>query len=186
VERLRTIVLSMPTFAGIERSQMSITAPTASRTTPTLAKSLVATVLALVIAGGIAYATGAIGSNTVPKKAARAAVGPKLSIASYEAAVAAAGTYGNVPTLQYLQAVSASPPPEALASYKAAAAAAGTYGNVPTLQYLAAISARPTPEALASYKAAVKAAGTYGNVPTLQYLEAIAANKSARTHGLSP
>jgi hypothetical protein len=63
------------------------------------------------------------------------------AVASYADALAAAGSYGNIPTLQYLAAIAARPTLKIPTSYRQAVTAAGIYGNVPTEQYRAAIAA---------------------------------------------
>jgi hypothetical protein len=100
--------------------------------------SLVATVIAAAVAGGIAYATGVVRPTGLHEKTACVA---GSTHASYGRAVLAAGPYGNVPTRQYLGAIAVAPDEATLASYRAAVRAAGIYGNVPTQQYLRAIAA---------------------------------------------
>jgi hypothetical protein len=63
------------------------------------------------------------------------------AVASYADALAAAGSYGNIPTLQYRAAIAARPTLKIPTSYRQAVTAAGIYGNVPTEQYRAAIAA---------------------------------------------
>ena len=63
------------------------------------------------------------------------------AVASYADALAAAGSYSNIPTFQYLAAIAVRPTLKIPTPYRQAVAAAGIYGNVPTEQYLAAIAA---------------------------------------------
>ena len=137
--------------------------------------SLAITVLAAVISGGIAYATGVVHSNAKPAGAAAATHLPLQTLAATKepryAPITGSTAIGTGYAFESL--------PDSL-QYDAAVAAAGAYSNIPTRQYLAAISGE---QSLKSYNAAVAAAGSWGNVPTLQYLRAISANPSIHPLG---